>query len=106
MFFVCEDEMVRLFRVTGTLGHRPVLWLVNRSGERGSFALDELFTEEEAAGFEKLLQSRNLEFRIEEIPRPVQPEELTSWNLVGRLFELEEQGADHLSFRVVGCVEA
>jgi len=105
VFFVCEDEMARLFRVTGTLGHRQVLWLVNRSGERGSYALDELFTEEEIAGFEKLLQRRNQKYRIKGIPRSVHPEELPSWNLIGRVFELEEQNADQLSFRVVGCLE-
>jgi len=104
--FVCEDEMARLFCVTGTLGHRQVLWLVNRSGERGSYELDELFTDEEIAGFEKLLQRRNQEYWIKEIPRSLHAEELPSWNLIGRVFELEEQDADQLSFRVVGCVEA
>jgi hypothetical protein len=106
VFFVCEAEMTRVFRVTGRLEQQQVLWLVNRSGERGTYALDELFTEEEVAGFEKLLESRNQEYRIEEILRSLHPEELPSWNLIGRVFELEDQGADQLSFRVVGCVEA
>ena len=95
-----------MFRVTGTLEYRPVLWLVNRSGESEGYCLDELFTEGEAAGFEKLLQSRNLDYRIEEIPRSLNPEEMPSWNLVGRVFELEEEENALLSFRVVGCVEA
>ena len=106
VFFVCEAEMTRVFRVTGRLEQQQVLWLVNRSGERGTYALDELFTEEEVAGFEKLLESRNQEYRIEEILRSLHPEDLPSWNLIGRVFELEDQGADQLSFRVVGCVEA
>jgi hypothetical protein len=98
--------MTRVFRVTGRLEQQQVLWLVNRSGESGSYALDELFTEEEVSGFEKLLESRNLEYRIEENLRSSHPEELPSWNLIGRVFELEDQGADRLPFRVVGCVEA
>ncbi len=98
--------MTRVFRVTGRLEQQQVLWLVDRSGEPGSYALDELFTEEEVAGFEKLLESRNLEYRIEEILRSLHPEELPAWDLIGRVFELEDQAADQLPFRVVGCVEA
>jgi hypothetical protein len=95
-----------MFRFTGTLGRRPVLWLVNRSGERGSYALDELFTEKEAACFKKLLQSRDQEYRIEEVPSTLRPEQLPSWNLAGRLVELEKRETDRLAFPVVGCLEA
>lgn len=97
--------MAKLFRVRGTLEQESILWFVNRSTEPGSYALDGNFSEEEAIRFDGLLRSRNLECRIEEVPRCAGAEEPAFWNLLGRLIELEQADADQLSFRVVGCVE-
>ena len=106
LYSVYEDEMTRFFSVTGTVEQRQVFWFINRCAESGSYALDELFTEKEADDFKKLLQDRNQEYRIEEIPRPMSSKELPSWNLIGKVFELEGQDAGQLSFRVVSCAKA
>jgi hypothetical protein len=85
------------------LKQKAVFWFVNRSTEAEIYALDEFFIPEEAACLEKLLRRRNGECRIEEVSPSAGTQEPASWNLLGRLIELEE--ADRLPFRVVGCVE-
>ena len=95
--------MAPLFRIASTLDQEEVLWFVNRSREAEIYALDEFFTPEEAACLEKLLRRRNGECRIEEVSPSAGTQEPASWNLLGRLVELED--ADQLSFRVVGCIE-
>ena len=93
------------YRVRGSLEDGSVLYFVNRSTEPGSYALNESFSWEEATCLELLLKSRNLQCRVREIPAEAAAEQPTSWNLVGRLVELERTEADGLSFPVVGCVE-
>lgn len=101
---VYEDEMERKFRVTGTVEDRAVIWFVNRCKEPGSYALDESFSREEAGRLDRLLKSRNLECRIEQIPGCAVALHSASWNLIGRLFRLDQSDEDQLSFPVVGCV--
>ncbi len=84
----------------------PVFWFVNRSAERGFYALDEAFSREEAAGLRRALKRRNLECRIQKIPASTAAEQPAAWNLIGKLVELEQEDADQLSFSVVGCLEA
>lgn len=84
-----------------------VTWFVNRSREAGCYALDEAFSRKEAEQLRRLLHSRKLECRIQEIP----PESAgarasPAWNLLGRLVELEQEDEDRLRFAVVGCLEA
>jgi hypothetical protein len=95
--------MKRQFRITTTRGSRDILWLIDRCCEPGSYALDELFSEEEAARFQDLLKSRKQDFRVEVLPPSPRPEQLRSWTLLGRLFRLAGRDADQLPFRVVGC---
>jgi hypothetical protein len=97
--------MKPLFWVASALNHKAVLWFVNRSTEPQTYALDEFFTAEEAARLEKLLQKRNEECRIKEVFRSAARKKPASWNLLGRLIELNKAEADQLSFRVVGCLE-
>ncbi|MBN2553642.1 MAG: hypothetical protein JXB06_12775, partial [Spirochaetales bacterium] len=85
---------------------RAVLWFVNRSGEPEFYALDEYFTSEEAADLEKLLRRRNWDCRIEKVCGPVGDGQAASWNLLGRLIELDPAEADQLCFRVAGCLES
>jgi hypothetical protein len=92
--------MSGLFRVTGVLGQSRVLWFVNRSEKRGGYELDELFSFEEAACFESFLRSRGMECRIE---KACAGEQLASWNLAGRIVELDPAEAARLPFRAVGC---
>jgi hypothetical protein len=96
--------MEPLFRIASTLKQKAVLWFVNRSMEPQIYALDELFTAEEAAHLEKLLQKRREECRIEQVSRSARRKP-ASWNLLGRLIELEQAESDQLPFRVVGCLE-
>jgi hypothetical protein len=97
--------MEPLFRIASTLKQKAVLWFVNRSMEPQIYALDELFTAEEAACLEKLLRKRREECRIEQVSRSGGTKEPASWNLLGRLIELEQGESDQLAFRVVGCLE-
>ena len=83
----------------------PVLWFVNRSTERGSYALEEGFSREEATCLERLLRSRNLECRIQEIPSDIAEDQLDSWNFLGPLVDLDPGDTDQLPFHVVGCLE-
>lgn len=102
---VCRDEMAKLFRVRGRLAQGPVLWFVNRSTESGSYALEEGFSREEAARLERLLKSRNLECRVQEIPGCAAAERPASWNIIGPLVELAQGDGNQLPFCVVGCLE-
>jgi hypothetical protein len=102
-FCVYQCKMKRLFRVRGNLKQGPVLWFVNRSAETGCYALDEAFSREEAERLQRLLQKRNVECRIQEITANTGAERSASWNLIGRLVQLED--GDQLPFSVVGCLE-
>ena len=84
----------------------PVFWFVNRSAEPGNYALDESFSRKEAAGLRRALKRRNLECRIQKIPVSAAAQQPASWNLIGKVVELEQEDADRLSFSVVGCLEA
>jgi hypothetical protein len=101
---VCKGTMAKAFRVTGTVENRVVIWFVDRSTEPGGYSLDERFSREEAKSLETLLQSRNLECRIEEIPGCAIGAQSVSWNLLGSIFELGQSDGDQLSLPVVGCV--
>jgi hypothetical protein len=103
---VCRGKMEKSFRVSGKLNEGPVLWFVNRGTEGGYYALDEAFSREEAASLRRLLKRRNLECRIHEVPGSAAAEQQASWNLIGKVVELEQEDADQLSFSVVGCLEA
>ena len=104
-FCVCTDRMAKLFRVRARLTQGPVLCFVNRSTESGSYALDEGFSRAEATSLERLLKSRNLECRIQEISAGIAADRLASWNIIGPLVELDPGDTDRLPFRVVGCLE-
>jgi hypothetical protein len=95
--------MSKLFRVTGVLGQSRVLWFVNRSRKRGGYELDELFSFEEASRFGGLLCGRGMECRIEEVCACSCGKQLASWNLAGRIVELDPADAARLPFRAVGC---
>ena len=84
----------------------PVLWFVNRSTEGGYYALDEAFSREEAASARRLLKRRNLECRIHEVSGSAPADQQASWNLIGKVVELEQEDTGQLSFSVVGCLEA
>ena len=103
-FCVCRGKMERKYRVTGTMEQGAVLWFVNRSKEPGYYALDESFSRDEASRLDQLLKRRNLECRIKEVSRSVAAEQSASWNLLGRLIELEQAEAGRLPFRVVCCL--
>jgi hypothetical protein len=103
-FLVCRDEMSGLFRVAGMLGQSRVLWFVNRNEGRGGYELDELFTSEEAFRFDSFLRSRDMECRVEEVCAPLRAEQMVSWNLAGRIVELDPAETAGLPFRVVGCL--
>jgi len=98
--------MAGLFLVTGALRERRLLWFVNRCKEPGGFALDELFTESEAAALQGFLKRRSRSCRIEKVERPPRPEELPSYNCLGPIFELAPEEAAELPFTAVGCVES
>ncbi len=93
------------YRIRGSLQEGTVLFFVNRSTEPGSYALDESFSREEAICLQRLLKGRNLQCRVQEIPPGGAAGRPASWNLIGRLVELERSVADRLSFSVVGCLE-
>ena len=97
--------MEKLFRVRARLAQGPVLWFVNRSTESGSYALEEGFSRAEAIRLERLLSSRNLECRIQEIPAGITADQMVSWNIIGPLVELDPGDTDQLPFPVVGCLE-
>jgi hypothetical protein len=94
------------YRVEGSLKEGPVLFFVNRSAEPGSYALDESFSREEAICLARLLQSRDLECRVREVSADSAAGQPASWNLLGRLVELDQSDGDLLSFPVVGCLES
>ena len=99
--------MKRSFRVRGEMQGGSVLWFVNRSPEAGCYALDEAFSREEAERLQRVLHSRRLECRIQEIhPESAGAQASPAWNLIGRLVELEQEDADQLFFAVVGCLAA
>jgi len=102
---VCKDEMARKYCVKGSLPEGPVLFFVNRSNQPGRYALDESFSREEATCLARLLQSRNLECRVREFRADGAAGQPASWNLLGRLIELDQSDGDLLSFPVVGCLE-
>jgi hypothetical protein len=104
LLFVYKRRMKRMFRVTSRRGRERICWFANRAESTEGWALDELFTEQEIMPFLELLRRLQWEYRIEERIVPVDPRKLPSWNLVGRLFSLEdrEQG---MSLRIIGCVE-
>ena len=98
--------MKRSFRVRGKLEEVAVLWFVNRSAEPGGYALDDAFSREEAQRLVRLLQNKELECRIQEIPPgPAGVEDSPVWNLIGRLVELDQTDAARLPFSVVACLE-
>ena len=104
-FCVCIKRMEKLFRVRARLTQGPVLCFVNRSTETGRYALDEGFSWAEATSLERLLNSRNLECWVKQIPAGIAADRLASWNIIGPLVELDPGDADRLPFRVVGCLE-
>ena len=93
------------YRVSGSLQGETVSFFVNRSTETGSYALDESFTRREATCLQRLLESRNLECSVREIPAADSSGRKASWDLIGLLVDLECSGAGRLSFPVVGCLE-
>ena len=101
--FVYKRRMERKFRVTSRRGKARIHWFANRAESGEGWALDELLTEQEIVPFLELLRRLGWEYHIEEHVLPVDPRNLPSWNLVGRLFVLEdrEQG---IPLRIVGCV--
>jgi hypothetical protein len=86
--------MAKSFRVTGTVEKRAVIWFVNRSTEPGGYALDGSFSKEEASRLDRLLSSRDLECRIEEIPGCALAAQSALWNLLGRIFDGLEKKSD------------
>lgn len=88
------------------LERERVFWFVNRSAEPGYYALDEAFSRKEAVCLRRALKRRNLECRIQKIHASAAAEQPASWNLIGKVVELEQEDADQLSFSVVGCLEA
>lgn len=104
--FVYKGKMARFYNVRESMGQGGIFWFVDRKTHGEIYALDELFTEQEATLLQMLLQSRDRDCRIEEVPPALDPEQRASWNLIGSLIELEQGDVDKLGFRAVGCLES
>ena len=99
--------MKRRFTAASYQKNQRIIWFVNRSEDSEDYELDELLSEKESEELRSYLRGGSLGCHIEEYLDSNQSEEaLPSWNTIGRLYPLHEEGGYCLSFEVVGCIEA
>jgi len=85
---------------------REYLWFIDRSREAVAYALDELFTEQEAIRLHRHLGMLHEAVHVEKLSRLPASKQQASWNLVGILFEPQLPEDERLPFRVFGCLRS